>query len=162
MTKAACLALILLLGCASNPRYTSEKLPAGKAMLSTKSGKINKVKMGQVIESYLDIPYKENGENRTGVDCSGLVVAVYREYAKIRLPHDTKKLFQLVKQVDKDDLQFGDLVFFSDIGWMVSHVGIYIGNGRFVHSGKNQGVIISFLQDEYYGRRYLGARRVIP
>lgn len=118
--------------------------------------------MGQIIESYLGTPYREKGINRAGIDCSGLAVAVYREYKGIKLPHDSRKLFQLVKKVEKDKLEFGDLVFFSDVGWLVSHLGIYIGSDRFVHASKSQGVIISSLQDQYYRRRYLGARRVIP
>ena len=164
MKRFIFLTLIALLfsGCASNPRYTPEKLPPKKIPISYKKGGLNKVRMGQIIESYLGAPYRENGASHNGVDCSGLVVAVYNDYNRMKLPHDNRKLFQLVKQIERDNLEFGDLVFFSDVGWVASHVGIYIGNDRFVHASKSQGVIISSLQEEYFRKGYLGARRVIP
>nr|NIM96868.1 hypothetical protein [candidate division Zixibacteria bacterium] len=83
-------------------------------------------------------------------------------YDGFKLPRETKKLYQLVKRVAKDDLVFGDLVFFSDGWFSVSHVGIYVGDGRFVHSSEELGVIVSSLDEDYYKKRYRGARRVIP
>ena len=156
------LAVLFFWGCASNPRYTPEKLPPRKIPISYGKREIDRVRMGQVIESYLSTPFREGGADHAGVDCSGLVVAVYRDYSGMKLPHDSRKLFQLVKQVERNDLKFGDLVFFSDMGWLASHVGVYIGSDRFVHVSKSQGVVISSLQDEYYRKGYLGARRVIP
>ncbi|MCJ7508298.1 MAG: NlpC/P60 family protein [candidate division Zixibacteria bacterium] len=156
------LSISFFLGCTSSPRYTTEKVHPQEAPVSYGKRKLNKVKMGQIIESYLGTPYYEGGIDRSGIDCSGLVVAVYKDYAGMRLPSDTRKLFQLVSQVERENLQFGDLVFFSDMGWSATHVGIYIGNDRFVHASKSQGVITSSLEEEYYRRGYLGARRVIP
>lgn len=118
--------------------------------------------MRRIIESFLGVPYQLGGETKAGMDCSGLVVAVYKQYAGFKLPHDTKKLHKLVKNVDKGDLSYGDLVFFSN-GWLsASHVGIYIGEGKFVHSTEDLGVIVSSLDEDYYKKRYIGARRVIP
>ncbi len=166
------------MGCIPQPRYTSEPLekkkgqrileeekaktertqPAGEKSKS----KIDKAKMGRIINSFLGAPYKFGGETKAGIDCSGLVMQVYKQYAGFKLPHDTKKLYQLVKHVDKDDLVYGDLVFFSDGWFSVSHVGIYIEGGKFVHSVKGSGVIVSSLDESHYKKRYRGARRVIP
>jgi len=138
-----------------------------QAILPTQSkekskSKIDKAKMGKIIDSYLGAPYQFGGKTKTGIDCSGLVVQVYKQYAGFNLPHDTKKLYRLVKHIDRDDLVYGDLVFFSDGWFSISHVGIYVGDGKFVHSTKGFGVIVSSLDEDYYRKRYRGARRVIP
>lgn len=117
--------------------------------------------MSYIIDSYLGTPYRKKGTSRLGIDCSGLVVEVYRRYSGINLPHDTKRLYKLVKKIKKKNLLYGDLVFFSFESREISHVGIYIGEGEFVHASESQGVIISSLDEEYYSKSYLGARRVI-
>jgi len=169
---------LILISCASQPRFRSEPVEQkrSRAVLEEETqnteetqssgdeGKssVDLKKMGNIIDSYLGSPYKLGGETKTGMDCSGLVVAVYRQYAGFKLPHDTQKLFKLVKRVDKENLSYGDLVFFSD-GWFgISHVGIYIGSGKFVHTSPELGVIISPLDEDYFSKRYAGARRVIP
>jgi lipoprotein Spr len=167
---------LLLLSCASQPRYQSEPVEEKKHGIISENevkeaergrsfnekSKIDQKKMGGIIESFLGVRYQLGGETKAGMDCSGLVVAVYKQYAGFALPHDTKKLYKLVKNVDKGDWSYGDLVFFSN-GWLsASHVGIYIGEGRFAHSLEDFGVIVSSLDEDYYKKRYIGARRVIP
>lgn len=139
----------LIVGCVSHPRYTTE-YPSPPAP----AGKIDKMKMTRIIEPYLGQPYSR-------YDCSALVREVYYKYSGIRLPSNTKNLYRLVKKVEKNELSFGDLVFFSEDGFNPSHVGIYIGNNQFVHSSSSNGVVISSLKERYYSRGYLGARRVI-
>jgi lipoprotein Spr len=174
----AALALLIFIACVSQPRYRtepvekkSEKAISGNEAENAENvppmpeqgrGNIDRAKMGGIIDSFLGAPYKLGGESRSGTDCSGLVTAVYRQYAGFSLPHDTKKLYLLVKRVEKKHLAYGDLVFFADTWFSVSHVGIYLGEGKFVHSIEGSGVIVSALNDDYYGKRYRGARRVIP
>jgi cell wall-associated NlpC family hydrolase len=169
---------LLFIACTSQPRYTSKSVEGkrdrvvsrgesgnskeGRPPRDRSASKIDRKKMGKIIDSFLGVPYKYGGETREGIDCSGLVMQVYEQYAGFKLPRSTKKLYQLVKQVDKDDLLYGDLVFFSDGWFSVSHVGIYTDEGRFVHSIKDFGVIVSSLNEDYYKKRYRGARRVIP
>ena len=155
------------MGCVSQPRYTSreEKGERKKETLSFEKEsktKIDQAKMGKIIESYLGTRYKKGGASKKGMDCSGFVMKVYKEYAGLNLPHNSKKLLKLVRKVDKEKLGYGDLVFFSDYGFLPSHVGIYIGEGKFVHSTKGYGVIVSSLNGERYRKSYIGARRVIP
>jgi cell wall-associated NlpC family hydrolase len=160
--------LLTFTACGSKPRYTStpvqEKGPQIQSDYPTgeKESSIDRNKMGRIIDSFMGTPYEYGGEGRSGIDCSGLVRQVYKQYAGFDLPHDTKKLYQLVKQVEAEDLVYGDLVFFSDGWFSVSHVGIYVGDGKFVHASETYGVMVSSLEEDHFRRRYRGARRVIP
>lgn len=155
--------LVILSNCAAYPVYRPPgQRPKAKPIPAIKKSKINKQKMGYIIDSYLGTPYRKNGLSRRGIDCSGLVVEVYKRYSGINLPHDTKKLYKLVKKIKKKKLLYGDLVFFAFDSGDVSHVGIYIEERKFIHASQSQGVIISSLDEEYYSKSHIGARRVIP
>ncbi len=163
------LSVWIFTACGPQPRFTSESVEKekGRHAFPEESGaksksKINKAKMGGILNYFMGVPYLFGGETKEGIDCSGLVMQVYRQYAGFDLPRSTKKLYQLVKHVEEDDLVYGDLVFFSDGWFSVSHVGIYVEDGNFVHSAKGFGVIVSSLDEDYYKKRYRGARRVIP
>lgn len=143
----------LLVSCVSYPRYTTHP-STHPSTYTPPETKIDKVKMTRIIESYLGEPYSK-------YDCSALVHEVYRRYSGISLPSNTENLYKIVKKVDRENLSFGDLVFFTEDGFTPFHVGIYIGDNRFVHSSSSQGVIISSLEEKYYVKRYLGGRRVI-
>ena len=146
------LSFFFLISCAAYPRYTTHPVSQPS---SISESKIDKLKMTRIMESYL-------GESHSKYDCSALVHQVYLRYSGINLPFETKKLYLLVKKVEKEELAFGDLVFFTEDGLSPFHVGIYTGNNQFVHSSSSQGVIISSLDEKYYARRFLGGRRVIP
>ncbi len=149
------LSFFFLINCASYPRYTTHQSSYSNYSNSTRESKIDKPKMSRIMESYL-------GESHSKIDCSALVHQVYLRYSGINLPSETKKLFLLVKKVEKEELSFGDLVFFTEDGFSPFHVGIYTGDDQFVHSSSSQGVIVSSLDEKYYARRFLGGRRVIP
>ena len=110
--------------------------------------------------TYLGTPYRRGGTSRRGVDCSGLVGAVYGEQG-LDLPRTAAQQFAEGVAVPASDLRPGDLVFFRDTYKRgISHVGIYIGDGRFLHAaGRRHGVIVSELSRPYYRTRYAGARR---
>jgi len=165
---AAAASLLVLTACGSKPRFAPEPVPEQRRetppeQATQKSeSRIDRDKMGRIIDSFLGTPYEYGGESKSGMDCSDLVRQVYRQYAGFDLPHDTKKLYQLVKQVDREDLVYGDLVFFSDGWFSVSHVGIYVGDGKFVHASETSGVLVSSLNEGPFRNKYRGARRVIP
>jgi cell wall-associated NlpC family hydrolase len=98
----------------------------------------------------------------TGLDCSGLVDYVFRQITGMRLPHDSHALSEALQPLASDQLQPGDLVFFNTLNHRFSHVGIYLGEDRFVHasSSRTGSVKISRLSDPYWHARFDGARRV--
>lgn len=109
-------------------------------------------------QSLLGIPYVFGGASTEGFDCSGFVQYIYKG-SGINLPRDTYSQYKVGIAVKKDQLQLGDLVFFTTYAEGASHVGIYIGAGRFIHAGSS-GVQTTSLSDSYYSARYIGARRV--
>jgi len=158
-------AAVIMIGCEPNIRYSpgpSKPVADGNIGYTRQTGsEIDTERMQGIIEGYLGTSYRSGGYGKLGIDCSGLVYSVYRDYSSLHLPPQTKKLFDQLKRVGYRDLRFGDLVFFSLNGKHASHVGIYIGDNRFVHASKNNGVIVSSLAEEYYRQSYVGARRVV-
>lgn len=109
--------------------------------------------------SLLGTPYVFGGTTKKGFDCSGFTQYIYQA-SGISLPRTSYSQFNSGVAVSKSDLQLGDLVFFSTYTKGASHVGIYIGGGRFVHADNPRlGVTITSLSNSYYTARYVGARR---
>jgi len=107
-------------------------------------------------------PYKYGGRNvDTGFDCSGFVRYVYGQAAGLRLPITAHAISQVGAQIAKNELKPGDLVFFNTLRRTFSHVGIYIGDNRFIHasSSKTGDVMVSDLNEKYWSKRFDGARR---
>ena len=112
-------------------------------------------------KQYLGVPYLWGGTTPAGFDCSGLVQYVYRKHG-IQLNRTCATQYPQGTYVAKSDLLPGDLVFFSNTYQSgISHVGIYIGNGQFLHASSSQGVTISYLSNSYWSSHYHGAKRVI-
>jgi cell wall-associated NlpC family hydrolase len=119
-------------------------------------------KLDQTVSKLIGIDYDYGGTTTSGFDCSGFTGYVFKKLG-ISLPRSSRDMFDWDegKKVAKDDLRAGDLVFFNTNGTgNVSHVGIFIGNNKFAHAA-SKGVTITSLDDNYYAKRYLGARRVM-
>ena len=113
--------------------------------------------------SLLGVPYHYGGNDPDrGFDCSGYVSHVYNHVAGIKLPHNSAQISRYGRFVYRTDLRDGDLVFFNTSHQKYSHVGIYIGNGTFIHSPSSGGSIrIDELSNPYWQRNYNGGRRII-
>ncbi|CAN5503264.1 hypothetical protein BH10PSE16_BH10PSE16_40160 [soil metagenome] len=112
---------------------------------------------------FLGVPYKWGGTDAdTGFDCSGLVVSVYQQSIGLLLPRRAEQQAAATQKIDKADLQPGDLVFFNTMRRTFSHVGIYVGNGKFIHAPRTGAEVrVESMGGSYWQRRFDGARRVI-
>ena len=110
--------------------------------------------------AYRGTRYRYGGVSRGGFDCSGFTRHVYAKHG-VRLPHSSRAQAAVGRPVSRDQLQEGDLVFFHTTRRGISHVGIYIGNGKFIHaSSSGRGVRVDSLRDGYYSRKLVRAKRV--
>ena len=113
---------------------------------------------------FLGVPYRRGGNSaETGFDCSGFVKAIYEQAAGLALPRRANEQAAATQTIDKQELQPGDLVFFNTLRRTFSHVGIYIGDGKFIHSPKpGAQVRVEDMGVAYWSTRFDGARRVPP
>ena len=114
--------------------------------------------------NYLGIRYRFGGNSpETGLDCSGLVQNVFRNALGLDLPRTAREMARLGDKVGMDDLKPGDLVFFNTMRRAFSHVGIYMGDGRFLHAPARGGKVrIEDMDKAYWTQRFNGARRLLP
>jgi cell wall-associated NlpC family hydrolase len=129
---------------------------------STAAPQTVRYKLLKAARAFLDLPYRWGGmSEQRGADCSGLVKMTFAKL-HINLPRTSREQSQSGNKIPIDQLEVGDLVFFSTGGQIPNHVGIYIGNHRFLHAEKRAGrVIVTDLNQPWYAKRLLGARRVI-
>ena len=112
--------------------------------------------------SLTGIQYKYGGNSpETGFDCSGFVRYVFSQATKITLPPTARAISQMGKTVKKEELQPGDLVFFNTLKSAFSHVGIYMGNNKFIHSPSAGGKVrVENMDNTYWNKRFNGAQRI--
>ena len=158
--------LSLLAACGSirpAPRYT-DSTNAGAVVREIEERRhATPSRLARVVDSYLGIPYKWGGTTRAGMDCSAFTRAIFRETYGVELPRTSKQMYGVGRAIPQEQsLKPGDLVFFKNTysGPGVSHVGIYLGNGRFAHASSSKGGTITPLDNPYFQPRYIGARRV--
>ena len=155
---------LVLLGCATQPLQIpdAETEPAAAvAPVVIATDRASNVALQAL--AYLGIPYRAGGLSPlSGFDCSGLVAYVYREGAGVPLPRNTFDLSRVGAPIERAALMPGDLVFYNTQRREYSHVGIYLGEDRFIHAPANGGEVrVENLRADYWMRRYSGARRVI-
>jgi len=121
------------------------------------------LQVANLAQQYVGSPYRWGGTSPSGFDCTGFVLFVYSQFG-IRLPHNEAGQLASGPSVSPDDLQPGDvLVFANTYRAGLSHTGIYIGDGQFVHAAdERHGVMVSALWDSYWGPRLVGAARTMP
>ncbi|MDI5933916.1 C40 family peptidase [Halomonas kalidii] len=178
--------LALLAGCAAAPRESASKapddyfarqlpgLPGGwDPMMSPVDNPLSQVRslhapppalVRQALlaqhERWVGTPYRLGGTSRRGIDCSALVQHVFNDTFRLELPRSTGEQVHQGTPIARDELQAGDLVFFRPPG-AYDHVGIYVGDGYFLHASTSQGVKLSRLENAYWRRHYWQARRAL-
>ncbi len=157
---------LLLAGCATAPVYrgggircSSGDWSAGAAASRGPATSGENALMDE-IDSWMGTPYVYGGESRTGVDCSGFTQAVFGAVG-VAIPRTASQQAASAERVDPQELSFGDLLFFDTSGSGISHVGIYVGNGYFVHSSSSRGVVRESMAKQYYADRIVQAGRVM-
>ena len=169
----ALLAVMCVWGCARAPRRPKVAAPLPPPRVQPTP---QEMALQQAMRKFYGAPYRYGGTTPAGVDCSGLVLAVYQRVG-LSLPRTTTDQFTAGQPVPRNRLRFGDVVFFNrycygkeKMAYMASvfppehlseicHAGIYLGDGRFIHASTSRGVEISRLDAEAWRRSFVGARR---
>ena len=147
-------------------------LPTDKGLMTQITGQLNMAKdkaseqaSGMVLQAMnlLGVPYRRGGNTESsGFDCSGFVRAIYEQTVGLVLPRKADDQAAATQVIDRKDLKPGDLVFFNTMRRAFSHVGIYVGEGKFIHSPKpGAEVRVEDMSGSYWRRRFDGARRVV-
>ncbi|OBX07286.1 endopeptidase [Gallibacterium salpingitidis] len=133
--------------------------PIGELILKTNATerKIINKKLNNFYQEWVGVRYKLGGTGKNGIDCSAFVQTAFAEKFHISLPRSTSEQKSLGRQIQKNQLKQGDLVFFRKN----HHVGIYLGDDLFIHSSTSQGVTISSLSEDYWTRTYTQSRRIL-
>ena len=150
-----------MVSCSSHKDVSSGALNKN-TYFGIKIGNDNNKDLYREVESWIGVPYRYGGNTGKGVDCSGLVVNVYKDVYGIKLQRNSELIYKKkCDKIKKSKLREGDLVFFkTGKKKRINHVGIYLKNGKFVHTSASRGVIISSLDEDYYRRNFMQAGRV--
>ncbi|MBS1765121.1 MAG: C40 family peptidase [Bacteroidetes bacterium] len=117
-------------------------------------------KVFNLIDNWLNTPYRYGGKSESGIDCSGFVNMIINSVTGHNLGNSSFEMFNKLPHISFSGLRPGDLVFFKTRGKRVSHVGMYIGQDKFVHASTSNGVIISDLNEAYYKKRFVKGGRL--
>lgn len=148
--------LLLIAGCASSPSAPSPRWDGGGGSAPLRERGED---LADVALSLRGTPYRYGGATRGGFDCSGLVFYAHRQVG-VTVPRTSRDQAGGARQIKESKLRRGDLVFFKIGSRHVNHVGIYIGDRRFVHApGAGKPVGVNSLDDEYYAQRFSSAGR---
>jgi len=161
--------IILLLGSiavlfsCSQKQYKIKIIDDNKQTISTsKTPDENTIKniILKEFKKWEGTPHKMGGNNKKGIDCSGFTHYMYTELFNVRVPRTTKQFFTAGIKINKSQLKPGDLVAFKPPSYP-RHVGIYIGNNKFIHASTTKGVMMSDLDNPYWKKYYVMSRRII-
>ena len=118
------------------------------------------IKLFQFVYDWVGTPYRFGGSSKKGIDCSAFTKELYSKVFNLDIKRNSRDIFSMVDPVNKDDLKEGDLVFFKIHSRSISHVGIYLGDGRFAHAS-SKGVAVSNIDDPYYSRYFYKGGRML-
>lgn len=159
----------------ANPAiYSAEKGPntaAGIEALSTLRFKyailldaavedLSDAKLLEFLDEWYGARYRLGGSDKSGIDCSAFVQLFLTSIYGLSVSRTCREQYEATRRIKRSHLQEGDLVFFKTRGKTISHVGVYLRNNKFIHASTSSGVMISDLNDDYFGHRYAGAGRL--
>ncbi len=154
-------ACFIVAGCQLSIRFSSpDSGSMGPGSSEHFSGDLSEkqAEMLQYAVSWLGTPYRYGGSKRNGVDCSGFVLQVYKSIG-MKLPRTAARQYNYTRRVASNSRRAGDLVFFRKSS-RISHVGIYIGNNKIIHSSTSRGVVKESLDTPYLKKMFVGYGRV--
>lgn len=154
--------LLCLSAChTSTPRLDYRALARASVKLGIDIGPKDNHHLYLTAAEWIGTPYRSGGHTQKGTDCSGMTGEIYRKVYHMRLPRSTSEQMKACRKVSRRELKEGDLVFFHNgkSRKKVTHVGIYLKDGYFVHASTSQGVIVSHLDEAYYRRCWLRGGR---
>lgn len=131
-------------------------------LMNVDKGNIQNGRLYAFIDQWMGTPYKFGGQDKDGVDCSGLAQLLEQEVYNISIPRVTSQQVNIIKRKYEEELQEGDLVFFDFDGKKFSHVGIYLQNGYVVHASSRKGVMIVRLHDPSLYKYFSRGGSVMP
>jgi cell wall-associated NlpC family hydrolase len=130
-------------------------------LLDTEVESLPNTQLLQTVDEWYGVRYRFAGNTKKGVDCSGFTVAIYSALYGIMLPRISREQYRTSRKISTTELEEGDLVFFDTRGGgSVSHVGVYLGNNKFIHASVSKGVMVNDLFESYYLKRFVGAGRI--
>jgi lipoprotein Spr len=152
----------------TTPTVTEDKTDEQEGLAKTYLSQImgvalsatSNMKLFHFVYDWIGTPYHFGGESRKGIDCSAFTKELYSEVFNLDIKRSSRDIFSMVNPVGKDELKEGDLVFFKIHSRRISHVGIYLGDGKFAHAS-SRGVAISSLDDNYYSRYFYKGGRLL-
>jgi hypothetical protein len=153
--------------CRSHDHLTKDERSAEKILKEKYAGllgvdekEIQNVKLYSFIDEWYGTPYKYGGKNKSGIDCSDFVSTLEGQVFSKSIHPPAASMYEKCHSLSEKHLEEGDLVFFKINTDKVSHVGVYLQNGCFVHASSKKGVVISKLSDAYYAKHFYKGGRV--
>lgn len=146
----------------SAPRLDYQALARASLLLGVDINLEDNHKLYLEAADWIGTPYRGGGDSKRGTDCSGMVYQIYRKVYRTQVPRNSEELKDKSNKIAKRNLKEGDLVFFSSnrSRKKVAHVGIYLKNGKFIHSSTSRGVIVSRLGEDYYSKHWICGGRI--
>ncbi len=128
-------------------------------ILNTEVELIQNKSLYNFIEDWWETSYRYGGSTKEGIDCSAFTAKLQSTIYQVALPRTAREQYSLCRKINNDEVKEGDLVFFNT-SRRISHVGVYLSNGYFVHASTSLGVYINNLSEDYYSARFVGYGRI--
>ncbi len=152
--------ILFATGCSSTPNHQFATSSDNTLITQSDVPKAISSKLNTHYQEWKGTPYQLGGLSKSGIDCSGFVQLTYRKVFNKQVPRTTEKLSDAGEEIALKEAKLGDLLVFKT-GFSKRHVGIYIGNGKFIHASSSKGVMTSSINNPYWSDSYRQTRRIV-